>query len=248
MDLQHLLIVLIAFFISSFLKGLTGLGFSTICLGLLAIFMDLKVAIPLVFIPSLISNILVMVQARHFVVSFKRFWLLYLSAVPGLLLGVWLLGNYSNHIPKAVLGTTMIMYSFWGLRNGVLRLSLAQEKRYRLPIGLLSGLVNGMTGSQIMPIMPYLLSLKINRKVFIQTINGAFTLNTLIMMLLLGKMGLLNTTVAGISAAGIVPVALGIYFGGRIQRRVSDDYFRNMVLLLLIVIGLTLLLGLLWAD
>lgn len=245
MDMQLLLLILVAFFISAFLKGLAGLGFSTICLGLLAIFMDLKVAIPLVFLPSLFSNLMVMVQAGQFITSLRRFWLLYLSGIPGLLLGVWLLGHHSNTIPKAVLGTTMIVYGLWSLRGEILRLNPVQERLLSTPIGFVSGLINGMTGSQIMPIMPYLLSLKMERKLFIQTINAAFTINTLIMMAALGKMGLINASVLSVSAAGIIPVTLGIFFGGRIQRKVSDDYFRKLVLILLIIIGLSLLLSLL---
>lgn len=248
MDSQLLVLATSAFFISAFLKGLTGLGFSTICLGLLAIFMDLTVAIPLVFLPSLLSNLLVMFQAGHFIESIKRFWLLYLSAIPGLLLGAWLLGNYSNTIPKFVLGLTMIIYGFWGLRSQLLRLNDSQEAKLCIPVGLTSGFINGMTGSQIMPIMPYLLSLKMDRKQFIQTINCAFTFNTLIMMLLLGNMGFMNASVLSISAVGVIPVMLGIYLGGRIQRKVSDDFFRKMVLVLLIGIGLSLVIGLLLSS
>lgn len=248
MDGQFLLLILTAFFISAFLKGLTGVGFSTICLGLLAIFMDLKTAIPLVFLPSLFSNIMVMIQAGHFIATFKRFWLLYLSAIPGLLLGVWLLGHDNNTIPKAVLGITMIIYGAWSLRGRRFQLNQSQERRFRSPIGFISGIINGMTGSQIMPIMPYLLSLNIDRRLFIQAINGAFTLNTLIMMLLLGKMGLMTTTTLSVSAIGIIPVISGIFFGGRIMRKVSDEYFRRLAFLLLIVIGFSLIIGLLSAN
>ena len=53
-------------FIAAFLKGITGLGFSTICLGMLANIIPLPVAIPMVIIPSLSSNVIVMVQAGHF--------------------------------------------------------------------------------------------------------------------------------------------------------------------------------------
>lgn len=240
MDAQLLSLVFAAFFCSAFLKGLAGLGFSTICLGLLAIVMDLKAAIPLVFLPSLFSNLMVMVQAGQFMTSLKRFWLLYVSGIPGLLLGVWLLGNYSNTIPKAVLGGTMIIYGLWSLRGEIFRLNAVQERQFSTPIGFISGVINGMTGSQIMPIMPYLLSLKMERKLFIQTINAAFTFNTLIMMLALGKMGLMSVSVLSVSAIGIIPVTVGIFLGGRIQRKVSDDYFRKLVLILFIIIGLSL--------
>ncbi|MCG8529885.1 MAG: hypothetical protein MI749_04390, partial [Desulfovibrionales bacterium] len=58
--------VFASFFVAAFLKGLTGLGFSTICISILAVFVDLRLAISLIFLPSLFSNLLVMVEAGHF--------------------------------------------------------------------------------------------------------------------------------------------------------------------------------------
>ncbi len=240
MDAQTIILAFSAFFIASFLKGLTGLGFSTLCLGFLAVFMDLKLAIPLVFLPSLSSNIMVMVEAGRFFEALKRFWLLYLSALPGLVLGIWFLGAIQNETPKAILGVVMFLYGIWGLKNGLMRLSKQKEKQLALPVGILSGLVNGATGSQIMPIMPYLISLKLDRDLFVQTINCAFTFNTLIMILGLGKLGLVTKPVMYLSAGGILPVALGIFLGGQIRKRVTEGMYRKMVLVLLIALGINL--------
>lgn len=240
MEPQILITIFSAFFVASFLKGLTGLGFSTICLGFLAVFMDLKLAIPLVFLPSLSSNIMVMADAGHFFKALKRFWPLYVSAVPGLLAGILFLDRSSSEIPKAILGVVMFIYGIWGLKSGIMHLSEKKEKQLLLPVGLLSGFVNGTTGSQIMPIMPYLLSLKMDRDMFVQTINCAFTFNTLIMMMALGKLGMLTLPVLCLSAGGILPVALGIFLGSRIRKKVTEEIYRKAVLVLLTVLGISL--------
>ncbi|MCP3926211.1 MAG: sulfite exporter TauE/SafE family protein [Desulfobacterales bacterium] len=242
MDTQTIILAFSAFLIASFLKGLTGLGFSTLCLGFLSIFMDLKVAIPLVFLPSLSSNIMVMIEAGRFFEAFKRFWPLYLGALPGLLLGIWILGTTQNQSPKVILGTVMLIYGIWALKNKLLQLSKSKERRLMAPIGLLSGLVNGVTGSQIMPIMPYLLSVKMDRDLFVQTINSSFTFSTIIMIIGLGKLGLVTTSIISISAMGILPVAVGIFFGGQLRKRVADETYRKMVLILLVVLGCTLII------
>jgi hypothetical protein len=235
-----ILLAFSAFFLASFLKGLTGLGFSTLCLGILAIFMDLKLAIPLMFLPSLSSNIIIMVEAGRFIEALKRFWPLYLSALPGLMVGLWFLGASRNQAPKTILGGVILIYGIWGLINGVMQLSKKKEKQLVLPIGFLSGLVNGATGSQIMPIMPYLLSLNMDRALFVQTINCAFTVNSLIMIMGLGKLGLVTRPVMYLSAGGILPVALGIFLGGHVRKKVSEELYRKMVFILLIVLGINL--------
>ena len=241
MDNLTLIYIIGAFFISAFLKSLTGLGFSTICLGFLAVVLDIKLAILLVILPSLTSNLLVMLQSGRFIEALQRFWPLYLSAIPGLILGIWFLGNSDNEIPKAVLGVLLFLYGVWGLTNGLMIITKKHEKQLSLPVGFISGLANGITGSQIMPIMPYLLSLKLDRDLFVQTINSAFTLNSLIMILGLANLGIITMPMVTLSAAGILPVALGVYLGGKIRKRVSEDVFRKMVLVLFLFLGLNLI-------
>lgn len=241
MDNLTLIYIISAFFISAFLKSLTGLGFSTICLGFLAVVLDIKLAILLVILPSLTSNLLVMLQSGRFIEALQRFWPLYLSAIPGLILGIWFLGNSDNEIPKAVLGVLLFLYGVWGLTNGLMIITKKHEKQLSLPVGFISGLANGITGSQIMPIMPYLLSLKLDRDLFVQTINSAFTLNSLIMILGLANLGIITMPMVTLSAAGILPVALGVYLGGKIRKRVSEDVFRKMVLILFLFLGLNLI-------
>lgn len=139
-----------------------------------------------------------------------------------------------------MLGLVMLLYGIWGLTNRDFVLSAAREKQLMVPVGLISGLVNGVTGSQIMPIMPYLLSLNMNRHFFVQTINCAFTINTLFMMVGLGAFGFITRQVVLVSAVGILPVALGIYLGGRIRKKVSEARYRQMVFLLLVFLGFNL--------
>jgi len=241
MAAETIIIVLGAFFIAAFLKGVSGVGFSTICLGLLAMFVEPKLAIPLVFLPSLSSNIIVMLEAGHFIVSVKRFWILFLSALPGLVLGILFLNSSGSDEPRLVLGVIMLIYSLWAFSSEVVHLSEKMEKRLLVPVGIISGMVNGATGSQIMPIMPFLLSLKMDRNVLVQTMNCAFTFNTLVMITGFGKIGLLTLPVLSLSIAGILPVALGVYLGGRIRRRAPEVVFRKIVLGLLLLMGIILI-------
>jgi hypothetical protein len=204
-------------------------------------FVEPKLAIPLVFLPSLSSNIIVMLEAGHFIVSVKRFWILFLSALPGLVLGILFLNSSGSDEPRLVLGVIMLIYSLWAFSSEVVHLSEKMEKRLLVPVGIISGMVNGATGSQIMPIMPFLLSLKMDRNVLVQTMNCAFTFNTLVMITGFGKIGLLTLPVLSLSIAGILPVALGVYLGGRIRRRAPEVVFRKIVLGLLLLIGIILI-------
>lgn len=233
-------LIMLAFFSAAFLKGVTGLGFATLCLGLLASFFDIRMAVPLVFLPSLTSNFLVMHQAGRFRESLRRFWPLFLSTLPGLLLGMWLLSSGSSAVTKTLLGLVLICYGLWGLCFGVATLSKQAATRLMLPVGVVTGFINGATGSQIMPILPYLMALQLDRNLFVQAINSAFTFSTLVMIIGLGKVGILTWPVLLLSSAGIIPVALGIWLGGLVRNGVSEALYRKLVLLLLIGIGANL--------
>jgi len=227
--------ILATFFFAAFLKGTAGLGFATTCLGVMAAYLDMRLAIPLVIIPSLLANGMVMIDAGGFGRVWKRFWLMYAAAVPGLCAGLWLLGSSTSALPRAVLGAAMILYAAWGLWGG--NLHLRHTPFTAVGVGLSTGLVNGLTGSQIMPILPYLISLDITKDELVQAINTSFTIASVIMLLGLGRLGLLSADAMLVSAVGVIPVGLGIWLGGRIRRLLPEPVFRQVVMVLLLLLG-----------
>lgn len=237
MDLEGVAIAGGAFFFAAFVKGITGLGFSTICLPILAAALGLKAALPLVLIPSLSSNLIVMRQAGHFRETLRRFWPLFIAIAPGLLAGLALLVWIDQELAAAVLGLVLILYSLFALARPELSLPPRLEKPLGPLVGLLTGTVNGLTGSQVMPVLPYLMALKLDQNRFIQTINCSFTFGSLLMMLGLTKIGLMTLDAALISALGVIPVYLGIKAGRWVGRWLSEKHFRLAVLLLLLAFG-----------
>ena len=232
-----LAIVFAAFFFAAFVKGTTGLGFSTACLPILAMTIGLKATLPLLIIPSLASNVVVMRDAGHFNETVRRFWPLFLGAVPGLVVGLWLLTWVDQAHAGAVLGLVLIGYGAFTLANPHLRLPQRLVRPLAVPTGLLTGTVNGLTGSQVMPVLPYLLSLGLDQNRFVQAINCSFTFSSLIMAVGLSRIGLMTVETAVVSAFGLIAVVVGVKLGGRLRRRLSPDQFRRIVLRLLIALG-----------
>jgi uncharacterized membrane protein YfcA len=239
MEPHVVILVLATFLFAAFLKGTAGLGFATTSLGVMASYLDMRLAIPLVVIPSLASNALVMIGAGGFVRILRRFWLLYVSALPGLALGLWLLDGADGALPRAVLGAAMFLYGCWGLLGR--RASLGDSPWLTGPVGLATGVVNGLTGSQVMPILPYLMSLELTKDELVQAINTSFTLASLVMLVGLNRLGLFTPEIGLLSAAGLVPVAAGIWLGGRVRRMLPEEAFRRIVLALLTLLGIGLM-------
>jgi len=232
--------ILATYLFAATAKGVTGLGFTTVCLPFLAVIVGLKEALPLVIIPSVSSNLVVMHGAGRFGETLRRFWPMLLATVPGLVVGLWALALVDGRHAGGVLGMVLVLWCAFAYANPDLRLPERWEKRLGPVSGFLTGAVNGLTGSQVMPSMPYLMALHLDRNVFIQAINCSFTLSSLIMAIGLERLGLFTTDAVIVSALGTAFAFSGLKLGERIRHRLSPDAFRLAVLVMLAVMGVSL--------
>lgn len=241
MDPNLLAIACAAFFFAAFSKGITGMGFATTCLPILALTIGLEIALPLVLVPSVASNIIVQIEAGHFRESLRRFWPMLVAAMIGVVIGLALLTWMETRLAAAALGGVLVVYGLFALRTPNLTLPPHLEKPLGPVTGLLTGIVNGLTGSQLMPVLPYLMALRLDRERFVQAINCSFTLSSLVMAAGLSKIGLMNVETTLVSALGVVPVWIGLKLGGKVRQRLSPELFRKLVIYMLMVSGVLLL-------
>ncbi|MFK7944475.1 MAG: sulfite exporter TauE/SafE family protein [Paracoccaceae bacterium] len=237
----EVLFIFAIYFMAASAKGVTGLGFSTMCLAPLALVVGLKSALPLLIIPSISTNIMVMVGVGHFGATIRRFWPMLLATVPGLLVGLWLLDSVNGGAAGAVLGLVLLLFVAFSWSRPDMRLPATWERPLQPVSGALTGLVNGVTGSQVMPSMPFMMSLHLERNMFVQAINCSFTLSSMIMVAGLAKLGLMTWEAVIVSTIGTAFALIGIRVGERIRDQLSPDQFRIGILAVLSVMGLALI-------
>ncbi|MEZ5702952.1 MAG: sulfite exporter TauE/SafE family protein [Burkholderiaceae bacterium] len=231
-----------AYLVAALVKGTTGMGYSSTCLPILTLAFGLKDALPLALIPSVASNVVVMTSTTGFTASFRRFWPMLTCAAGSVFAGLWVLTRIHSETAAAVLGAVLMVYVGFALSNARFRLDEKRTRKLEPAIGALTGFVNGLTGSQVMPLIPYLLSLDLARERFLQASNQSFTLSSVAMFLGLGLTGLMTLEVVAVSACGLVLVAVGVRIGQRIGRRLAPQAFRTAVLIVLALLGLGLIL------
>jgi uncharacterized membrane protein YfcA len=130
------------------------MGFATTCLPILALTMGLEVALPLVLVPSVANNIIVQIEVGHFRDSMSRFWPLIVAGMAGVVIGLVLLTWMEARLAAAVLGVVLIVYGLFALKTPNLTMPPRLEKPLAPITGLATGIVNGLTGSQLMPVCP----------------------------------------------------------------------------------------------
>ena len=237
MENGDILVVCGAFLFAGLVKGTTGLGFATTALSFLVYAIGLKEALPLLIVPSVVSNLIVMRDAGHFRATLIQFRLMYAAAPVGIFIGLALLMWLDPTISSAILGLVLIIYGVITITQPAFRLPTALARRLEIPVGFTTGLVNGVTGSQVMPVLPYLLSLPLERNVFIQAINISFTISSVVFAIGLAWLGLFTVDTTQISFVGLVAMLVGLKLGIPIRRRLSQSSFRRAVLGLLVLLG-----------
>ncbi|HEY9096193.1 MAG TPA: sulfite exporter TauE/SafE family protein [Hydrogenophaga sp.] len=231
-----------AYLVAALVKGITGLGYSSTCLPILTLAFGLKEALPLALIPSVASNVVVMTGTAGFTTSLRRFWPMLVCAAGSVFVGLWVLTRIRSESAAAALGGVLMVYVGFALSNARFRLDEKRTRKLEPAIGAVTGFVNGMTGSQVVPLIPYLLSLDLARERFLQASNQSFTLSSAAMFVGLGVTGLMTLEVVAVSAGGLVLVAMGVRVGQRIGRHLAPQAFRTAVLIVLALLGLGLIL------
>jgi uncharacterized membrane protein YfcA len=240
MPIDLIVLAALALMAAGVVKGVTGIGYSTSALPLLALTVGLKTGMPLVLLPSITSNVMVMRTAGDFAGTLRRFWPIYLAVLPGLVVGLAILPHIADIEAGGVLGLVLGVYAAAMLLRGPWLMPQGWSRPLMVPVGLLTGLVNGLTGSQVMPLVPYLLSLGLPANAFVQASNISFTLSSLVMLVGLARVGLLGWTELGLTITGIAPALAGVAIGNAIRQRLAAETLRRLVLGALLVMGLAL--------
>ena len=240
MSVSELIVVGLGLSVAGLIKGVTGIGFSTCALPFLVTAVGLKVAMALVTIPAIVSNMAVIAGGNRIGDVVRRFWPFYLAIIPGIFAGLATLALVGLRQAVQLLAVTTIAYVGLALARPDLALPKGLERVLALPAGCLNGFFTGLTGSQIMPLMPYMMSLRLVPGEQVQAINLAVTLASAVLAIGLFWAGIMTPEFVVISALGSIPAIAGVAVGGAMQRWLSPSTFRYVALATLGMLAMSL--------
>ena len=240
MSVDEITIACLGLLVAGLVKGLTGIGFSTAALPFLALAFGLKPAMALVTLPAIASNLAVFAGAGSNGAALRRFWPFYAASVPGIVAGTFAVGIVDTGVAVQLLVLATLAYVGIALARPDLHLSPAAERRLKIPAGWLTGLLTGLTGSQIMPLMPYIMALRLAPDEQVQAVNLAVSLAAAALVVALAVAGIMTAELMAVSALGIVPAIAGVAAGNRLRQRLSPAAFRHLALATLTLVALSL--------
>lgn len=231
------LAVIAIFVAAGCVKGVIGLGLPTISMALLAVFMLPSHAAALLVVPSLLSNLWQMRPARTLGPLLRRTGLLQLGTVIGTLLAGLVWGAPAGAWASVILGGVLCVYAASGLAGWQLP---PGSPRLGLFMGLATGVVTAVSGVFVIPAVPYLQSLKLDRDALVQAMGLSFTVSTLALSVNLAVAGAFRLADVATSCALVVPTLIGMSLGTALRRRLSPQVFRRCFLVSLAVLGVYL--------
>ena len=237
-DTELILLVIATFLLAGTVKGVIGMALPTVSLGVLAATIGLKEAIVLMTIPSFVTNVWQGAVGGHLAELMKRLWLLLVAMLAGIWLATAALTMEDTSILAALLGVTLVIYAIAGLTTPQMPRPGRREPWMSPIIGGTTGLLAGLTGSTVIPVVPYLQTLGMNRNTFIQAMGICFSAAALGLALALGGRDLFPRDLGLLSAVGVIPALIGMTFGQMLRKRLSEQRFRQVFFYSTIVLGL----------
>lgn len=237
------LLVVITFVLAGAVKGIIGLGLPTVAMGLLGLAMPPAQAAALLIVPSTLTNLWQLAAGGHLGALLRRLWPMLVMIFIGTLLGSAWLGIDSGAWAAHALGAALLVYALYGLCHPGLHLAVRHETWLGPLSGVVTGIITAATGVFVIPAVPYLQALGLNRDQMVQALGLSFSVSTLALAIGLAGQGVLGGEALGASLVVLAPALLGMLLGQWLRQRISAALFKRCFFIGLGLLGAHLLLN-----
>lgn len=231
----------LTFTLAGLVKGVIGMGLPTIAMGLLAEAMAPAEAATLLLVPSFVTNLWQLAAGPDCRALIRRLWPMLCGIGVGTLAGSGLLAEDRGGRAAMALGGALIFYALLGLAKVRLAVPRRWERWLGAPVGLATGLVAAATGVFVIPAVPYLSALGLEKDALVQALGLSFTVSTVALGGSLFFGGAVQGGLAGSSLLALVPALIGMVLGQRLRALVDAASFRLCFFLGLLALGADLL-------
>lgn len=238
---ETLLAISLIFALSAFFHGGIGLGFAMLATPLLALFMDMKSAIVLTLIPTLLVNLMNTASEGHLWHALRRNYVLAFLTTLGSAFGTVLLLIVDSEAIKVVLAVTILLYLLVDRFKFKLAWIHEHPQTAKIHFGLAAGVLGGVANVMAPLLIIYFLEAKQSRSDFIQASNLCFMLGKLVQLIILSLHGDVTESTWWLSAVMLILVALALNLGIKLRRRLHADMYKNILRLFLLGLSISLL-------
>lgn len=245
--MENIIYITVVFLLSGMVKGITGMGLPTVAVALLSLVMAPVEAAALLIVPSLLTNVWQLLSGAPVYPLWRRLWPMMAGICIGTGAGTLVGGALAVDAKMAsgALGVALVAYAAMGLLSVRWRLG-GSEGVMSPAVGALTGAITAATGVFVIPAVPYLQALELEKDELVQAMGLAFTVSTVALAVSLAARGAWQPAAAGMSFVAQLPAVAGMLLGQRLRSRMAPELFRRCVLFALLLLGMHLALDAAW--
>jgi len=239
----HWLAMAFIFLLAGMVKGVIGLGLPTVAIALLSLSMTTMQAAALLFLPSLLTNFWQIGSGAGLLPLLRRLGPMLLGICAGTFVAGFLFGKLDTVWSSAGLGVALLLYGAMGLASIHWQVPRGAERGLAPVIGITTGMVTATTGVFVLPSVPYLQALDLERDKLVQAMGLSFSVSTLALGFNLYGNGNLQWNIAGDSLLALLPALAGMQLGQVIRNKMQPALFRRCFFMGLLALGIHYLWG-----
>ncbi len=232
--------VVLAFLAGGVVKGAVGLGMPTVVLAALAPYMPVSRAAAILVVPSLVMNVWQLFGGPRPARTALRLAPLLAGLLLGTLFAPIGMATVNTRLATLCLGVLLLSYALTGLANLTLAVPPAAERWLSPLLGLVSGAVNAATGLFVIPLVPYLQGLRMDKDELVQALALCFTVGAVALGARLWMDGASVLGDLAGSALALAAAAIGMPLGKALRERSNQQVFRKCFFAVLLVVGAAL--------
>ena len=238
MDNAHYFAVIVAAFVlAGFVKGVIGLGLPTVAIGVLGLIMTPAQAAAILIVPSFITNVWQCVIGGGLLALLRRMWPMLAGICIGTYFGALYLPNANSKEATVGLGLALVLYAVLGLFKVHFSVPARSETWLGLLIGTATGAVTALTGVYAVPSLPYLQAMQFERDKLVQAMGLSFTTSTVTLALALAHAGEMRSSLVGPTLVALGAALFSMVLGQFVRGRVKAETFRLYFFLGLLALG-----------
>ncbi|HCY86256.1 MAG TPA: hypothetical protein DHV36_14070 [Desulfobacteraceae bacterium] len=226
---------------AALVHGAAGIGFPLVATPLMAMITDVRSAILILVLPTILLNIANMLHGGRWGKSIARYWPLALYGMGGSYLGTQLLIVVPAEVFRPVLAAAMILY-LNAERIGVGFSWVRSHPRIAAAVfGTLAGLLGGTVNVMLPALVIFALEIRMDKTAMIQVFNFCFLFGKLTQGAVFVSAGLLTAEILK-SAVPLAALSLPLMLAAmKIRNRLPEETYRRWLRILLYIMAGVLL-------
>jgi uncharacterized protein len=241
LPLSALAFIAAAFVLGGVVKGTLGVGLPMFVIPILSHSMPPARAIAILLLPVLVSNLWQLLQSGISREGLRRFMPLVVGLVVTTLLTVRATLNLPEDTLRIIVACVVLVAVALLSFNWQPKGELKREPIWSAGVGLISGIMGGVSTLSGPLIISYLMALKLPREIFVGTVSAIYFAGAVSIYGSMIAMDQIDQSQLVTSFAALLPMSIGLLVGQRLRGKLSDQVFRRVMLGFLCVVALGLI-------